>query len=125
MLYICLELSRFSEFKEKFGATLDLSKIPSDKLADEADSIVSHHSDCKVFLGHLEPGWMLESSHQTRLRKLFRKFPVGVVTYFPESIPHSWKMETDVIYSSNRSVNTNGNSSSVNDGSTLQHESKV
>lgn len=125
MLYICLELSRFSEFKEKFGAKLDLSKLPSDKLADETDNIIAHHNDCKVFLGHLEPGWMLDPTHQTRLRKLFRKFPVGVITYFPESIPYSWKMETDVIYTSNKAANTNGNTCPVNDGGAIQHQSKV
>ena len=123
MLYICFDISRFQEFREKFGAKLDLSKLPSDKLADEADSIVSHHSDCKVFLGHLEPGWMLDPTHQTRLRKLFRKFPVGMVTCFPDSIPHSWKMETDVIYTSKQIAN--GNSDSLNDGGSLQHQSKV
>lgn len=119
MLYICFDISRFSEFREKFGATLDLSKIPSDKLADEADAIVSHHSDCKVFLGHLEPGWMLDPTHQTRLRKLFRKFSVGIVTYFAESIPYSWKMETDVIYSTKEIANTNGDSRSINDGGSV------
>jgi hypothetical protein len=123
MLYICLDISRFAEFREKFGVTLDLSKIPSDKLADEADAIVAHHTDCKVFLGHLEPGWMLESTHQTRLRKLFRKFPVGMITFFPESLPYSWKMETDVIYGNYMIANTNGNSDSLNDGGSVQHQS--
>lgn len=125
MLYVCLDISRFAEFREKFGATLDLSRIPSEKLADEADSIVAHHSDCKVFLGHLEPGWMLDPTHQTRLRKLFRKFPVGMVTYFPESLPYSWKIETDVIYSSITPAKTNGNSDSLNDGGVVQHQSEV
>ena len=121
MLYICLDISRFAEFREKFGATLDLSRISSDKLADEADAIVNHHSDCKVFLGYLEAGWMLDPTHQTRLRKLFRKFPVAIVTHFPESLPYSWKMETDVIYSTNIIADTNGNSDSLNDGGAVQH----
>lgn len=125
MLYICLDISRFSEFRETFGATLDLSRIPSDKLADEADAIVNHHTDCKVFLGHLEPGWMLDPTHQTRLRKLFRKFSVAIVTHFPESLPYSWKTETDVIYSSITTAKTNGNSDSLNDGGALQHQSEV
>jgi hypothetical protein len=125
MLYICLDISRFSEFCEMFGATLDLSRIPSDKLADEADAIVNHHTDCKVFLGHLEPGWMLDPTHQTRLRKLFRKFSVAIVTHFPESLPYSWKTETDVIYSSITIADTNGNSDSLNDGGVVQHQSEV
>lgn len=116
MLYICLDISKFAEFREKFGATLDLSRIPSDTLADEAEAIVAHHTDCKVFLGYLEPGWMLDPTHQTSLRKLFRKFPVAIVTHFPESLPYAWKTETDVIYTSNKISNTNGNSDSLNDG---------
>jgi hypothetical protein len=116
MLHICLDISRFAEFREKFGATLDLSRIPSEKLADEADAIIAHHTDCKVFLGHLEPGWMLDPTHQTRLRKLFRKFPVGMVTYFPESLPYSWKMDTSIIYGNYGIKDTNGNSNSLNDG---------
>jgi hypothetical protein len=123
MLYICLDISKFAEFREKFGATLDLSRIPSDTLADEAEAIVAHHTDCKVFLGYLEPGWMLDPTHQTSLRKLFRKFPVAIVTHFPESLPYAWKTETDVIYTSNKISNTNGNSDSLNDGGAIQHQS--
>jgi hypothetical protein len=77
---------------------LDLSKVPSFQLADEAESILNHHKSCCVFLGYLEPGWMLEPTHQTRIRKLFRKFPVAVVTHFTDSLPFSWKNEIDTFY---------------------------
>ncbi len=104
MLYISTNIVKYNDFfhlfKEKFKEMecIDLSKISSGNLADECISIVEHHKNCCVFLGYLEPGWMLDLQHQTRIRKLFRTFPVGVVTYFTESLPYSWKTEVDVIY---------------------------
>ena len=104
MLYISNNLAKFQEFSEHFQKIhkndniIDLSKVPLCNLANECDSVVSHHKDCVVFLGHLEPGWMLDSLSQTRIRKLIRKFPVGVVCYFLESIPFSWKNDIDILY---------------------------
>jgi hypothetical protein len=119
MLYVCSNLKRYSDFKESFlkdnSNTIDLSRVPSTQLVNECDSIANHHGNCSVFLGYLEPGWMLESSHQTRIRKLIRKFNVGLVTFFPESIPFSWKNEINTYYP-NTPVNQNGNSNSINDG---------
>jgi hypothetical protein len=104
MIYLSTDISKFREFFEEFRKThetkemIDLSKIQPDNLADECDSIVNHHKDCVVFLGYLEPGWMLDIMSQTRIRKLFRKFHVGLVTNYLESLPFSWKNEIDVIY---------------------------
>ena len=130
MLWVSSDLPKYQEFRTEFrkihsGHTyLDLSRVPSSKLADEADSIVNHHKACVVFLGYLEPGWMLEPSHQTRMRKLFRKFPVGLVTQFVESLPFSWKNEIDTYYT-DQPLNKNGKSNSLNNGSPLQDQSKL
>ena len=113
MLYVCDDISQYVEFLKTFRNItkdiyyIDLSKLPSTCLASEATSIVEHHNTCCVFLGYVEPGWMLEQSHQVQLRKLFRKFPVGVVTEFSESLPFSWKNEIDTIYTS-KWVHKNG-----------------
>jgi hypothetical protein len=104
MLYVCSDITKFQEFSEMFRKThegkhfIDMSKVVVDKLIEETDSIVSHHRDCVIFLGYLEPGWMLSSMNQTRIRKLFRKFHVGMVTYYMESLPFSWKNEIDTVY---------------------------
>lgn len=103
---------------------VDLSKLPSDVLATESDSIVQHHKDCCVFLGYLEPGWMLESTHQTRLRKLFRKFPVGLVIHYSESLPYSWKNEIDIVYTY-KDLNKYGESNSIHDGCSVHNQSQV
>ena len=105
MLFVCTNIKQFHTFAEKFKQMhdtkqmLDLSKVPSSNLAIESLSIVNHHSDIVVFLGYLEPGWMLEYSHQVQLRKLIRKFPVAMITKFVDSIPYSWKNEIDTLYS--------------------------
>jgi hypothetical protein len=89
----------FNNLKIKKGKRLfDFSSIPSHKLADEAESLIQHHSDCIVFLGYLEPGWMLDPKHEARLRALFRKFETHMICFFPESIPFSWKNEIDIVY---------------------------
>lgn len=104
MLYISTNITKYKEFlhffKEKFKDVecIDLSKVQSTSLVDECMSIVDHHKECCVFLGYLEPGWMLEPQNQTRIRKLFRKFPVAMVTRFTDSLPYSWKTEIEVIY---------------------------
>ena len=102
MLWVCSDVFRYTEFKERFAKRndqmIDLGRVPSDKLADECDAITAHHLTTSVFLGYLEPGWMLSSTDQTRLRKLLRKFDVGMVSQYSDSIPHSWKTEIDTYY---------------------------
>lgn len=124
MLWVCSNLSKYNEFRETFknahnSQLIDLSSVVSTKLADEAEAIVDHHADCIVFLGFLEPGWMLESGHQTRMRELIRKFPVAMVTHFIQSIPYSWKNEIDMLYTEG-TLNGNGTPNALNNGSSLQ-----
>jgi hypothetical protein len=128
MLFVTTNLSKFKEFRDNFKKShetltfLDLSKLSSKQLAEESNSIVNHHKSACVFLGYLEPGWMLESAHQTQIRKLFRKFPVAMLTHFVESLPFSWKNEIDTIYIQSP---VNGISGSLDNGSSLQDQSEV
>lgn len=130
MLYVCMNISKFQIFLESFQKRfetlrcIDLSKTPIQSLADECDSIVTHHKECCIFLGHLEVGWMLEPTHQTRLRKLIRKFPVGLVLQYPESLPYSWKNEIDVVYMF-KDLKKHGESNSIDNGSSVYNELKV
>jgi hypothetical protein len=113
----------FNNLKIKKGKRLfDFSSIPSHKLADEAESLIQHHSDCIVFLGYLEPGWMLDPKHEARLRALFRKFETHMICFFPESIPFSWKNEIDIAYI--RPLK-NGAPETINNGCTLHDESET
>jgi hypothetical protein len=54
---------------------VDLSKVPSEELAENADSIRQHHSEAVVFLGWIE-GWMFDPKHEVRLRNLIRNHEV-------------------------------------------------
>ena len=107
MLWVSTDITKFKEFRDMFRKThedktyIDLSKVSMKDLVEQSDAIIQHQRNCVVFLGHLEPGWMLEPMHQTRLRKLFRKFETAIVTHFTESLPFSWKTEIDTIYTLN------------------------
>lgn len=130
MLIVCADILKFHNFLDGFQKSyeslrcIDLSKTPLQLLAEECDSIVNHHKDCCVFLGYLEPGWMLEPTHQTRLRKLFRKFPVGLVLQYSESLPYSWKNEIDTVYTYN-DLKKHGESNSVDNGSSVHNKLEV
>jgi hypothetical protein len=129
MLWINNNIENHEKFRNIFRETfdmifLDLSKVPSSHLADEVNSIVTHHSNCCVFLGYLEPGWMLEPSHQTRIRKLFRKFPVAMTINFVESLPFSWKNEIHTLYTESP-LNKNGKGNTLNNGSSVQEQSQL
>lgn len=130
MLYVCTNLSTFHIFLDTFQKRyetircIDLSKTTTQSLADECDAIVNHHKECCIFLGYLEPGWMLEPTHQTRLRKLIRKFPVALVLQYPESLPYSWKNEIDIIYTFN-DLKKHGESDTLNDGCSLHDKLEV
>ena len=128
MLWISTNIQKVNEFRELFRKThdttfLDLSKLPSKDLATECESIVSHHKECAVFLGYVEAGWMLELSHQTRIRKLFRKFPVAILSFFLESVPFSWKTETEFIYVKDINLK-DGETNTIDNGSSLHDKPK-
>ena len=78
---------------------IDLSKVNSMDLADECDNILVHHKECKIFLGFLEPGFMLDPKHEARIRKCLRKFECHLICFHLESLPFSWKNEIDYIHS--------------------------
>lgn len=124
MIYLCDDITKYTYFfnlfkdRHKDLECIDLSKISSTSLATECNSVVEHHKDCIVFLGYLEPGWMLDGPSQIQLRKLFRKFPVGIITEFSESLPFSWKNEIDIIYTF-KSLYKNGKPIPIDNDSSL------
>lgn len=100
------------------GQYIDLSKIPSDELLVEITNAEQHIPCASIFLGYLEPGWMLISGHQTLLRSAIRKFRVGMVCNYLESLPHSWKNEINILYTA-KINNKNGISQTVHNGSSV------
>ena len=96
MLEVCSNLSKYSQFSKHFE--IDVSKVPSHQLIGQCEAIFQHHANASIFLGFVEPGWMLSPEDQTRMRPIFRKFRVGFVCFHKESIPFSWKTEIDTLY---------------------------
>lgn len=130
MLFVCSDICKFNEFKELFRKQTegipfhDLSISPPELLASQCVSIQNHYDKSAVFLGYLEPGWMIEPTKQIFLRYLIRTYPVGLVCNYTESLPHSWKNGIHTIYTSGASIK-NGVSGSVNNGSSVQDKSDI
>ena len=120
MLFVYFFLKDFTEIRKHID--IDLSTLSSELLADECDRIIDHHSDKKIFLGYLEPGWMLDPKHDARIRRLIRKFDVYLVSLFPESLSFSWKNEIKLVY---LDCKKDGCSKAVHDGESLQSECKT
>ena len=128
MLSTCVGISNYNRFRDLFRQThsdkewVDLSDVDTRLLIEHCEAIINHHTNSCVFLGFLEPGWMLEHVDQTRLRELFRAFPVGFVCQFEDSIPFSWKNETEMLYLPNRH---NGQSNSIDHGCAVHYQPEV
>jgi hypothetical protein len=124
MLWVSTEILEFGKFRDAFKHSfpasefVDLSRVPSSDLMDNCESILKHHKSPCVFLGFLEPGWMLEPAHQTRIRSLIRTRPVAFVCHHSESIPFSWKNEIEFLYVS-KPNQENGDASFVHNGSAV------
>ena len=110
----------FSIIRNK--CTIDLSKLPSDKLAEECERIIQHHHECILFLGFLEAGWMLDPRHEARIRMAIRKFETHIVTLHLESLPFAWKNEIDTVYID---YPKDGCTKAINDGCALHSESQT
>lgn len=96
MLEVLTNTQKRQEFAKRF--TIDISHVPSSEIITQCEAIYQHHNDTSIFLGFVEPGWMLSPAAQTRMRPIFRKFKVGFICIHPESIPFSWKNEIDTVF---------------------------
>jgi hypothetical protein len=119
MIHLYLFLNSFAELRSK--CTIDLSKISIEFLADECDKLVQHHKSCVLFLGYLDPGWMLDPKHEARVRHAIRKFETHMISFHIESIPFAWKNEIDTVYYQSPK---NGGTKTINNGSAVHSESK-
>ena len=99
MLYVYFFPKDFNEIRKK--CQIDLSKISSEKLADECEQILKHYDSISIFLGYLEIGWMLDPRHEGRIRRIIRNNDVHLVSFFHQSLPFSWKNEIKLVYLKN------------------------
>ena len=79
---------------------LDISKTPTHNLVDALLTIFGHQTPGRsIYIGFLDPILMLSQQDEVRCRKVFRVFPVYMVTSNPFLLPFSWKngLETLVV----------------------------
>ena len=112
MLFVYTYPKKFEELRKD---CIDLSLVSASDLAEQCEVLMSHKNECRIFLGYLEPGWMLDPKHEARIRPILRKFQVYLLCFHLKSLPFSWKNEIDTVYLRKR----NGKSQTFNDGCTL------
>lgn len=95
---------------------IDVSTIVLNELAEKVDDIAQHQKDIQIWFGYLD-GWMLQPKEEVILRKAIRKFDCHLVSFFPLSLPQSWKNEIKVIYTDK----PHGDSDFNNNGSSVHH----
>ena len=120
MLHLYTYLKSFEDIRSL--CDIDLSRVSSESLADECDRIFQHHKKCVIFMGYLEPGWMLDNRHEARIRNCIRKFEVHLICFHIESIPYSWKNEIDTVYLKDIK---DGPTEAIDNGSSILFESKT
>lgn len=96
--------------------TIDLSTIPLNEFAQSVQDIVDHQKDVELWFGYLD-GWMLQPKEEVIMRKALRKFECHAVSFFPLSLPQSWKNEIRTIYT----IKPHGDSDTDNNGGAVHH----
>lgn len=96
-VWISLDLRKADDdIRAKYGKDwIDLSGVPSEDLAEQAETLLSHKTEVPIYLGFLEPLHMLSPYHETRLRPLFRNRTVIVLCSNPSSLTFAWKNGID------------------------------
>jgi hypothetical protein len=117
MLHLYLYPVAFDLIRKK--CTIDISKLSSENLADECEKILQHHTECVLFLGYLDVGWMLDPKHEARIRRAIRKFETHLVSFHLESIPHSWKNEIEMLHVQE---DKNGDTKTIDNGSAVHNQ---
>lgn len=73
---------------------LDVSKTRASDLAETMNTIYSHHPGSAIYLGFVDPLFMLTPSHEASCRRVFRGCTVALVCSNPLLLPYSWKNGT-------------------------------
>ena len=87
-----------TNIREHYGKDwIDLSGLPPDQLAEQAETLISHKATAPIYLGFLDPLSMLSAYHETRIRPLLRMRDVLLLCSDPASLPFAWKNGIDVL----------------------------
>ena len=113
-----LECDRMAR-KDLPAGYIDLSKTRACDIPEAIRTIQSHHANPSIYIGYLDPLWMLTPPQEVLCRSALRSCTVGLVVSNPLILPLSWKNGTDrlVIVSGNKNQDEHDadNSSTLND----------
>lgn len=93
IVYASLDLPKAVQMiRETEKDFIDLSKLPSDQLADQVETIRTHQTEPKtVFLGYVDPLYMLSPYHETILRRGIAECRIILVCSDPTALSFCWK----------------------------------
>jgi hypothetical protein len=78
---------------------IDLSNSPSNRLAEQADTVRTHQTSMTtIYLGFLDPLFMLSPQHETLLRKVITACRVILLTSDPGALSLFWKNGLSELY---------------------------
>jgi hypothetical protein len=97
ILHAGLPLPPFSTLNLPKGI-LDIASLCPSELVQTLETICQHKSTATVWVGYLDPLWMLTEPERIRMRECIRKLTVYMVCSNPRLLPMGWKMELQDVY---------------------------
>ena len=93
IVYASLDIPKAVQMvQEKETGFIDLSKIPSSELAEQTETIRTHQKEqTSIYLGFLDPLFMLTPYHETILRRSIQSCRVVLVCSDPTALSFFWK----------------------------------
>jgi hypothetical protein len=85
-----------AEIRTRETNMIDISSIPSADLVEHVETIRTHQKiQTTIYLGFLDPIWMLSPYHETLLRRAIRECRLILLTSDPTLLSFSWKNGLD------------------------------
>jgi hypothetical protein len=93
IVYASLDLPKAVQMvQEKETGFIDLSKCPSGELAEQTETIRTHQKEqTSIYLGFLDPLFMMTPYHETILRRSIQSCRVVFVCSDPTALSFCWK----------------------------------
>ena len=93
IVYASLDIPKAVQMvQERESGFIDLSKLPSADLADQTETIRTHQKgQTSIYLGFLDPLFMLTPYHETILRRSIQSCRVVLVCSDPTALSFCWK----------------------------------
>jgi hypothetical protein len=104
---------------------IDVSKTRGSEITETMATIYSHHPGSAIYLGFVDPLFMLTPPHEASCRRVFRGCTVALVCSNPLLLPYSWKNGTSkLVVVGSKTKTDSSNSPPLHHGGSplLQHE---